>query len=236
MITSNIEQIIQELGDFEKTQLPYAAQVSLNNIAEIAMKIMKKKIDKDFDVNGKWNKIGGEAGIKKRAANKKRIEEGVEIFIPEKNWWLEDHEYGATRDNQLIPTRGFKALFPTITEHKAIKKQAKKLLSDKKKHRIFEAPLTSGSTTRAIFQRVKGTSYLPRKKSYLKKNKKGKIYKSKAGKVLLRNAVPLFIYKSTVKENKILDFKETILEVFQKEIDIEFSKALEYAMFTAAKK
>ena len=233
MITSNIEQIIKELGDFEKTQLPSATQVSLNNTAEIAMQIMKKKIDKDFDVNGKWNKVGGKAGIKKRAADKKRIEDGVEIFIPEENWWLEDHEYGATRNNQLIPTRGFKALFPKITQHKAIKKQAKELLSNKKKYRIFEAPLTSGSTTRAIFQRVKGTSYLPRKKSYLKKNKKGKIYKSRAGKVLLRNAVPLFIYKSTVKENEILDFKETILGVFQKEIDTEFSKALKYAMSKA---
>jgi len=219
MITSNIEQIIQELGDFEKKQLPFATSLALNNTAKIAMKAMKHKIDKDFNVTASWNKVGGKYGIKKVSATKQRLY--VDIYIPNTNTWMEDHETGDERTGlQLIPTKALKKQYPKLNTNRKIKNFAKKMLSDKLKNRIFEDNLNGD---RYIFQGIKG-----------KKNKygirSGKKLKSKA---TFWRRVPLFLIKQGVKEKATLDFSKTIKNVFEKNIEKEFYKALEYAVWTA---
>ena len=139
MITSNIKEIIKNLDDFEKRQLPYIKSLTLNNTAEIAMKLMSAKIKRDFNITSSWNKVGGKYGIKKQRATKRLPQ--VEIYIPTANEWIEDHEDGDERKDQLIPTKGFKQLFPTLRTNRSIKKKAQTLLSNKIKYRIFEAPL-----------------------------------------------------------------------------------------------
>lgn len=234
-ITTNINEAIKGLSDLEKKQIPYATSVALNNTAEIAMSAMTHKIDKDFDVHGTWNKVGGKFGIKKRRSTKRNLE--VEIYIPESAWWLDDHEDGGMRHNQLVPTHEFHKLFPNLKTNKAIKKKAQRLLSDKPKNRIFEAPLSSGFGrgrkegskygTMAIFQRKKGKVDGTRRR----RGKSGRLLKPK--KILNRDAVPLFIIAKSVKEKPILEFYKTIPKVFQKNINKEFDKALKYAISTA---
>lgn len=243
MIESNIKDFINSLDDLEKKQLPYAFQVALNNTAEIAIKSTKQHIDETFNISQSWNTVGGKFGIKKKSATKSNLE--VEIYIPNENKWIGDHEDGTTRLGlQLIPTKGFYALFPKLkNKSKKIKEKANQLLSDKSKYRIFDAPLTTGygesrkegssHGTMAIYQRVKGNSIVPRQKAYRKRTKNGKIIKSTAGKVILRNAIPLFIIKNSVKENPILKFKDNITDSFNKNFNREFEKAFDYAISTA---
>lgn len=224
MINSNIKEIIKGLNDFEKKQLPFAESLALNRTALIAQNAIKHKIDKDFNVTSKsWNKVGGKFGIKKKAATKRNPE--VMIYIPDINTWIEDHERGDIRTGvQLIPTRGFRKIYKLKT-NKAIKKKAKTLLSDKSKYRIFEATINGD---RYIMQRLKGKIDGKRR---LKSKKTGRLLKPK--KVLRRDVVPLFLIKDNVKEKARLGFYETIVKVFEKNIDKEFSKAFDYAMATA---
>lgn len=221
---SEINKIIKSLTDLEKKQIPYATSLALNNTAEIAMKAMKHKIDKDFNVTASWNKVGGKFGVKKRKATKRNLE--VEIYIPTSNTWIEDHQDGDIRTNQLIPTKEFSKLFPTLKTNRSIKKKATTLLSNKAKNRIFEAKAPSG--VKAIFQRVKGKQDGVRRR---KSAKTGRLLKAR--RVLRRDAIPLFIIKSSVKEKPTLEFYDTILRVFEKNISEEFSKALKYAIKTA---
>jgi hypothetical protein len=243
MIESNIKDFIKGLDDLDKKQLPYAFQVALNKTAELAMQSTKKQIDETFNISQSWNTVGGKFGIKKKSATKSNLE--VEIFIPNENKWIQDHEEGGVRTGiQLIPTKGFYALFPKLkNKSKKIKEKANQLLSDKAKYRIFDAPITTGygekrkegssNGTMAIYQRVKGNSMMPRQKAYRKKTKGGKIIKSTAGKVILRNAIPLFIIKDSVKQKPILKFKDSIMDSFNKNFDLEFEKAFDYAINTA---
>lgn len=222
-INSNINQIIKQIENVEKKQIPYATSVALNNTAEIAMKDMKNKIDKDFNITSPWNKVGAKHGIKKKRATKKNLE--VEIFIPDTNTWLEDHEDGDKRSGlQLIPTRLFKEKF-SLTTNRSIKKKAQTLLNNKSKYRIFEA---ESKGVKYIFQREKGKVDGKRR---LKSKKTGKLLKAK--KVLNRKAIPLFIIKNNVKQNPILEFEKTIISSVNKNFSKEFSKAFEYAMRTA---
>jgi len=224
MITSNIEQIIQELGDFEKKQLPFATSLALNNTAEIAMKAMKHKIDKDFNVTASWNRVGGKYGIKKQRATKNKLY--VDIYIPNKNSWIEDHEDGDERTGlQLIPTKAFKKLYPKLKTNRSIKKKATTLLADKSKNRIFEANIGGD---KYLMQRLKGKQDGVRR---LRSAKSGRLLKAK--KVLRRDVVPLFLIKNAVKEKAVLGFNSTITKVFEKNIAKEFYKALEYAVWTA---
>ncbi len=228
-VTSNTNEIIRELTDIERNQIPYATSLALNNTAEIAMLYMTKKIDKDFNVTAKWNKVGGRAGIKKKRATKNK--HNVEIYIPSANHWIQDHEDGETREgNIFIPTKGFKYLYPSIRTNRAIKKKAKTLLSNKSRNRIFEAKLNGGkgNSTKAIFQRVKGKDAGTRR---LRSKKTGRLLKTK--KVFGRTVIPIFIIKQSVKQNAILDFNETIFNVFNNKFEIEFGKAFDYAINTS---
>lgn len=224
-IDSNINEIINGLNDLEKKQIPYATSLALNNTAQQAMKAMKNKIDKDFGVTASWNKVGGKYGIRKKSSTKKNLE--VEIFFPVSNTWITDHERGDVRDSmQLIPTEYFKLAYPSIKTNRAIKKKAKQLLNNQTKHMIYLAPLGNGNM--AFYQRIKGKSQGQRQ---LRSRKSGRLLKAK--KILNRGAVPLFLIKSKVKEKARLDFNETIIKVFNKNIDREFYRALVNAMSTA---
>lgn len=224
-IKSNINDVIKGLNNFDKKQLPYAISVTLNNTAEIAMKAMKQKIDSDFTVTSQsWNKVGGKFGIKKKRATK--VNSTVEIFIPDANTWIEDHEEGNIRTGlQLIPTKEFKNQFPNLKTNRSIKKKAQNLLANKTKNRIFEAKVNNDDY---IFQRKKGKVAGTRQ---LKSKKTGRLLKAK--KILNRESVPLFLIKNMVKEKKRLDFYSTIQKVFTKNIDKEFNNALKYAISTA---
>lgn len=241
-IESNIKEIVGGLNDLDKKQIPYSIQVALNNTAELAMKSTKEQIDNSFNISSSWNKVGGKFGIKKKSATKNNLE--VEIFIPNTNKWITDHESGEMRDGlQLIPTKAFYQLFPTLRKKsRKIKEKAKQLLSNKSKYRIFDAPIKTGygeikkegSThgTMAIFQRVKGKSTNSRQKAFRTKNKKGQVIKSKAGKILLREAIPLFIIKNSVKQKPILKFMDNIKKEVNKNFENEFKKAFAYALST----
>jgi len=227
VIKTNIKEVAKGLSDFEKKQIPYATSVALNNTAEISMKIMKSKIDKEFNITSSWNKVGGKYGIKKKRATKNNLE--VEIYIPNENKWIDDHEKGDTRNSvQLIPTKGFKKLYGRLRTNRSIKKKATTLLSNKSKYRIFEAPLKTGYGTMAIFQRLKGKVQGKRR---LRSTKTGRLLKAK--KVLRQDVVPLFIIKESVKEKAILHFHETVLDSVKNNINKEFDKAIGYAIKTS---
>jgi len=247
-ITSNIAELIKEMTDFEKKQIPYASQVALNNTAEIAMKAVSKSWDREYHITGAWNKVGGQAGIKKRSANKKHLENWVDIYVPEKNTWLADHEGGALRDGtQLIPTKYFKLMFPTIVKNAAIKKKARLLLNNKSKYKMFEAKIKGKSY---FMMRLKGRKegkklYRNDKGQYSSNTtaslvngrygKNGRVLKQK--KVQTSDAVPLFLIKrGGVKIKDTSDFNVIIKKVFEKNLDKQFDRALEYAMFTAKKR
>jgi hypothetical protein len=221
-ISSNIEQMIKKLSDIEKKQIPYATSVALNNTAEIAMKAMKHKIDKDFDITASWNKVGGKYGIKKKRATKKNLQ--VEIFIPNANTWIEDHQEGDTRYNQLVPTKVFKKLYPNLKTNRAIKKKAQSLLGDASKNRIFEAKIDGD---KYIMQREKGKIQGKRRL----RGKSGRLLKPK--KVFNRSVYPLFLVADQAKQTKKLEFYSTIIDGFEKNFNKEFDKAFEYAIRTA---
>jgi len=229
-IETNINEVIRGLSDLEK-QVNFASQLTLNRVAEKAMKAQVKQNKSAFDITDKnWNKVG--VGIKKESATKENLE--VEIYIPHD--WLDDHEDGGMRANQLIPTNGFKELFPNLKTNRAIKKKAQQLLNNKAKNRIFEAPLTTGWNKRsegskygtmAIFQRKKGKVDGTRQR----RGKSGRLLKAR--KVLNRDAIPLFIIAKSVKEKPTLEFYKTVTKVVEKNIEKEFYKALKYAISTA---
>ena len=224
MITSNINQIIKEMGEFGSKQIPFATSLALNNTADIAMQALKHKIDKDFNITASWNKVGGKYGIKKKRATKKM--QYVDIYIPNTNTWIEDHEHGDIRNRtQLIPTKEFKKLYPRLKTNRSIKKKASLLLSDKSKNRIFKANIGDNEY---LMQRLKGKQDGVRR---LRSEKTGRLLKAK--KVLRRDAVPLFLIKSAVKEKSILGFHSTIVKVFEKNIEKEFYTALEFSVRTA---
>lgn len=223
-----IKKLSSKLSDIEKRQIPYATKIALNKTAENAMKEHVTHVNKTFDINTSWNKVGGRVGIKKKSATKSKLE--VEIYVPDKNTWIQDHEKGDKRQGlQLVPTDGFRDVFPKVKKHKAIKLLAKKLLSNKSKYRIFEAPIKKGSSTMAIHQRVKGKRKGTRFKRY--KNKKGEIRRTR--RALVRSAVPLFIIKKSVQEKSILKFYSNIEGVFKKRFNENFNKAFKYALSTA---
>ena len=223
-ITSNIQEIINGLGDFEKNQLPFATSLALNNTANIAMQVMKHKIDEDFNVTASWNKVGGKYGVKKVRATKQRLY--VDIYMPDTNTWMEDHETGDERAGlQLIPTRVFKSLYSRLKTNRSIKKKASTLLADKSKNRIFEANIGSH---KYLMQRAKGKQDGVRR---LRSARTGRLLKAK--KVLRRDAVPLFLIKNVVKEKATLEFSKTIKNRFEENISEEFRKAMDYAVWTA---
>lgn len=227
-IETNIKEVTKRIKAYEKKQIPYAVSLALNNTAEIAMKAMKHKIDKDFDVTASWNKVGGKYGLKKKRASKKNLE--VEVFIPKANYWMEDHEKGDIRVGEkgviLIPTFYFKNMYPNLKTNKQIKKKAQSLLSNKSKKRIFEGTIRGD---KYIMQAGILGDVKQRKNKFYKKKVSGK----KKKKIGNRSAVPLFLIKESVKEKPRLDFYETIPKVFEKNINKEFSKAFEFAMRTA---
>jgi len=221
-VESNIDNIIKEMSALDSNQIPFATSLALNNTADIALKAMKNKIDKDFNITSSWNKIGGKYGVKKIRSTKTR--QYVDILIP--NTWMQEHEGGDIRSGlQLIPTKEFKRLYPNLKTNRSIKKKASTLLSNKSKNRIFDADINGD---KYIMQRLKGKADGRRR---LKSKKTGRLLKPK--KVLRRDAVPLFLVKSVVKEKKRLGFEKTIESVFSKNIDKEFYIALEYAIRTA---
>ena len=224
MITSNISNLIKEISEFDKKQIPFATSLALNNTADIAMQAIKHKIDRDFNVTAAWNKVGGKYGVKKQRASKNKMY--VDIFIPEINTWIEDHERGDVRSRtQLIPTKQFKKLYPKLKTNRSVKNKANALLSNKSKNRIFEANIGGN---KYLMQRLKGKQNGVRR---LRSEKTGRLLKAK--KALRRDVVPLFLIKSAVKEKSILGFHSTITKVFEKNIDKEFYAALEFAVRTA---
>ena len=226
-ITSNIGDISKMIKNFESKQIDYAAKVALNNTAEIAMSAGVKKIAKDFKITAAWNKVGGKYGLRKKSATKDK--QYVEIFIPDANTWIRDHENGSIRaGTQLIPTKYFKSLYPKAITNAQIKAKAKTLLKNQSKNRIFRSKISGNEY---FMQRKKGKQ--KRKNTFGKFNKKGKAIRSKAGKVDVRVAFPLFLIAKDVQETKKLEFYNTINSEFNKNLNKEFFKALEYAMKTA---
>lgn len=222
-ITTNINEIMNDISDLDRRQIPYATSLALNKTAEEAMQKMVIRIGEKFKVTASWNKVGGKYGIKKIRAKKNDL--AVTIYIPDANTWIEDHQDAGIRTGTiLIPTEAFKNRF-NLRTNRSIKKKAKTLLSNKSKNRIFKAHINGDEY---VMQRVKGKVDGVRR---LRSSRTGRLLRAK--KVLRRDAIPLFIIKSRVEETRKLEFFRTITASFSSDFNRQFDSAFEYAMSTA---
>jgi len=240
MIKVDMRGAVKELGKlakrlegFERQQLPFAQSKALNAVADNIRNEVVRHIDKTFEITNKsWNKFNGQFSVKRTSASKKNLE--VTIFFPKvrgQRHFIERHQYSGSRypivgDEIFVPTNMFFKAYPVKT-NKGVKLKLSKLLSDKKKNRIFEATINGN---RYIMQRAKGRE--PGIKTRISE-KTGRRLKPKS--ILERSAVPLFLIKSRVKQRPELEFYKIANKVEKKTYKKEFDKAMAYAMATAKK-
>jgi len=218
-LESNIKKVIKSFESLEKKQMPYAQSLALNRTADIVRKDITNKIDRDFKLTASWNKFNGKYGVKRTNATKKKLE--VDIYFPKvrgEQHWIERHEYAASRypmvgDEIFIPTKLFFKRYK-IKTNKGVKKKLITLLSNKSKYKIFEAE-------------VKGDRYIMQNIATPKRTTARNASRmKKVSRAMMRDAIPLFVIKSSVRIKPKLDFYKTARKSVDDNYKKEFSKAL----------
>jgi len=234
------DKMITDIENSKKKQIPYATAQALKYTAATAQSDVSKHIEQTFDVSNGWYKEGRRYGPKKTTPNKHNLRVTIYMDRPGsgQEHWIEDHESGELRRADggrgiLVPTHYFEKLFGR-KKNRAAKKKAQTMLGNKKKYRVFEAPIRVGSgSNRRIGSKHGDTAiyYVPKGKTEGKRSRVGKTgRKLKPKKILNRKAFPLWIVKEEVKEKPRLEFERTIRKRFERDFNKEFYKQFDRAM------
>jgi len=235
IIESNIQDIIRGLGDFEKTQLPYALRVASNNLAFEVLNTMKRDIGSKLHV-GKKSII---SSVRIKKATKTR--NYAEVYVDEFSWQhkvLKHHFKGGDRDRKglekaliywgymykweiLTPPPGVKirpSTYVQILSQLKLDYKAGYNSNETKRSRLRK---TADKKSRAKFFLITGKD-----KSHLAPG----VYARMPG-----HSSPISILRIAEKPTykKKFDFEKTTQSVYDKHGDKMFSKALEYAMLTS---
>ena len=235
MISSNINQIIKEMGDFEKKQLPYALRVTSNDLAFEVMNEMKREFATELHVGKK----GVISSVRVRKATKSKPY--AEVYIDEFSWQhkvLQHHFYGGDRDRKGLEKAliywGYMYKWEILTPPPGVKIRPStyvQILSQLKLD--YKAGYNSNETKRS---RLRKTADKKSRARYFLITGKSKsplapgIYARMPG-----HGSPISILRIAEKPTykKKFDFNKTANEVYLKKSDELFKRALEYAMFTA---
>ena len=235
MITSNIEQVIKELGDFEKKQLPYALMVTSNNLAFEVMNTMRREFASELNVSKK-SVINS---VRVRKATK--VKPYAEVYVDEFSWQhkvLKHHFYGGDRDRKGLEKAliywGYMYKWEILTPPPGVKIRPStyvQILSQLKLD--YKAGYNSNETTRS---RLRKTADKKTRARYFLITGKSKsplspgIYARMPG-----SNSPISILRIAEKPTykKKFDFNKTANDVYSRKSDELFRRALEYAVFTA---
>ena len=235
MITSNINQIIKEMTDFEKTQLPYALRLTSNNLAFEVMNAMKKEFVSELHI-GKKSVISS-VRVKKATKSKPY----AEVYIDEFSWQhkvLKHHFYGGDRDRKGLEKAliywGYMYKWEILTPPPGVKIRPStyvQILSQLKLD--YKAGYNSNETQRSKLRKIADKKSRARYFLITGKSKSPLapgIYARMPG-----HDKPISILRIAEKPTykKKFDLNRTANEVYAKKSDELFKKALEYAMFTA---
>ena len=235
MITSNIEQIIQELGDFEKKQLPYALRLTSNNLAFEVMNAMKKEFASELHISKK----GVISSVRVKKATKSKP--FAEVYIDEFSWQhkvLKHHFYGGDRDRKGLEKAliywGYMYKWEILTPSPGVKIKPStyvQILSQLKLD--YKAGYNSNETTRSRLRKIADKKSRARYFLITGKSKSPLapgIYATMPG-----HDKPISILRIAEKPTykKKFDLARTTNEVYAKKADKLFTKALEYAVLTS---
>ncbi len=235
MVTSNINQIIKEMGEFEKKQLPYALMLTSNNLAFEVMNSMKKEFATELHI-GKKSVI---SSVRVRKATK--LKPYAEVYVDEFSWQhkvLQHHFYGGDRDRKGLEKAliyfGYMHKWEILTPPPGVKIRPStyvQILSQLKLD--YKAGYNSNETKRS---RLRKTANKKSKARYFLIT--GKSTSPLAPGIYARmpgHDKPISILRIAEKPTykKKFDFNKTANEVYAKKSDELFKRALEYAMFTA---
>ena len=234
-ITTNISEIIKEMGDFEKKQLPYALMLTSNNLAFEVMNSLKKQFATKLHV-GKKGIINS---VRVRKATKSKPY--AEVYIDEFSWQhkvLQHHFYGGDRDRKGLEKAliyfGYMYKWEILTPPPGVKIRPSTYIQILSQLKLdYKAGYNSNETKRSRLRKIADKK--SRARYFLITGKDNSpmapgIYARMPG-----HNKPISILRIAEKPTykKKFDFNETANKIYNEKSDELFRKALEYAMFTA---
>ena len=97
-VKSNIKQLIQQMNNAEKKQVPYATSLALNAVAVKAQENVQKSIEGKFNNRKKWWLRQQPTGVKVKFTDRRKDNlKKSSVFLGPKNWWGDLQEKGGTK-------------------------------------------------------------------------------------------------------------------------------------------